>query len=151
MSTFSPLFNLTMEEDYCQENKFIPRELEICPECGKPRISCRWCKDCETNSMKENFLYWTSENKEIDELIRHTQLNASQTCDYLEWIPFEKFDFVKNIGSGGGFSSIYSAVWMEGPRWVWADDLQEWTRAGLTNVALKRLDNSQNITSSYID
>ncbi|PKC09281.1 hypothetical protein RhiirA5_499362 [Rhizophagus irregularis] len=84
-------------EDYCQENKFIPRELKTCPEYGKPRISFGWCKDCETNSMKENFLYWTSGNKEIDELIRHTQLNASQTCDYLEWIPFEKFEMVKYI------------------------------------------------------
>jgi hypothetical protein len=48
-------------------------------------------QDCETNAMREHFPYWTSENKEIDELIRHTQLNASQTCDYLEWIPFDKF------------------------------------------------------------
>uniref|UniRef100_U9TL03 Serine-threonine/tyrosine-protein kinase catalytic domain-containing protein n=1 Tax=Rhizophagus irregularis (strain DAOM 181602 / DAOM 197198 / MUCL 43194) TaxID=747089 RepID=U9TL03_RHIID len=86
-----------MEEDYCQKNKFIPRELKTCPEYGKPRISFGWCKDCETNSMKENFLYWTSENKEIDELIRYTQLNAPQTCDYLEWIPFEKFEMVKYI------------------------------------------------------
>ncbi|CAG8537806.1 21896_t:CDS:2 [Rhizophagus irregularis] len=91
-----------MEEDYCQKNKFIPRELKTCPEYGKPRISFGWCKDCETNSMKENFLYWTSENKEIDELIRYTQLNAPQTCDYLEWIPFEKFEMVKYIGTLDG-------------------------------------------------
>ncbi|EXX68696.1 Ssk22p [Rhizophagus irregularis DAOM 197198w] len=133
-----------------QGHKFIPKELKDCPECGKPRISFRWCKDCETNSMKESFLYWTSENKEIDELIRHTQLNASQTCDYLEWIPFEKFEMLKYIGSGG-FSSVYSALWLEGPRWNWDDDAQEWTRAGPTYVALRRLDNSLNISSSYID
>ncbi|PKK48240.1 hypothetical protein RhiirC2_803576 [Rhizophagus irregularis] len=65
--------------------------------------------------MKENFLYWTSENKEIDELIRYTQLNASQTCDYLEWIP-----------------------------WNWDDGAQEWARAGPMTVALKRLDSSEN-------
>ena len=50
--------------------------------------------------MKENFPYWTSENKILDELIRYTQLNATQTCDYLEWVPFEKFEMVKYIGSG---------------------------------------------------
>src|ERR1051325_3015972 len=94
--------------DNYQGIKFIQKELKYCPECGKPRISFGWCKECETNSMKENFLYWTSENKEIDELIRHTQLNASQTCDYLEWIPFEKFEMVKYIG-GGGFGCVYSA------------------------------------------
>src|SRR5437762_2347451 len=139
-----------MGEDHSYQIKFVPRELKDCPECGKPRISFGWCKDCETNSMKENFLYWTSENKEIDELIRHTQLNASQTCDYLEWIPFEKFEMVKYIGSGG-FGCVYSALWMEGPRWIWDDGAQEWTRAGPMNVALKRLDNSLNISSSYID
>jgi serine/threonine protein kinase len=139
-----------MEEDSYQGHKFIPKELKDCPECGKPRISFGWCKDCETNSMKENFLYWTSENKEIDELIRHTQLNASQTCDYLEWIPFEKFEMVKYIGSGG-FGSVYSALWMEGPRWNWDDGAQEWARAGPMTVALKRLDNSQKILSSFIN
>ncbi|CAB4392076.1 unnamed protein product [Rhizophagus irregularis] len=139
-----------MEEDNYQGHKFIPKELKDCPECGKPRISFGWCKDCETNSMKENFLYWTSENKEIDELIRHTQLNASQTCDYLEWIPFEKFEMVKYIGSGG-FGSVYSALWMEGPRWNWDDGAQEWARAGPMTVALKRLDNSQEILSSFIN
>ena len=47
-----------MEEDlsYHQENKFTPKKLKDCPECDKPRISFGWCKDCETNSMKENFL-----------------------------------------------------------------------------------------------
>src|SRR4051812_22081089 len=90
------------ESSYQQGNKFIPRELKDCPECGKPRISFGWCKECETNSMKENFPYWTSENKNIDELIRYTQLNATM---------------VKCIGKGG-FSVVYSALWMEGPRWM---------------------------------
>uniref|UniRef100_U9SVC0 Protein kinase domain-containing protein n=1 Tax=Rhizophagus irregularis (strain DAOM 181602 / DAOM 197198 / MUCL 43194) TaxID=747089 RepID=U9SVC0_RHIID len=71
--------------------------------------------------MKEYFLYWTSGNKKIDELIRYTQLTATKTF-----------------------------LWMEGPRWIWDDGAQEWTRTGPMNVALKRLDNSQNISSSYI-
>ena len=100
--------------------------------------------------MKENFPYWTSGNKQIDELIQYTQLNATQACDYLEWISFEKFEMVKYIGSGG-FSSVYSALWMEGPRCIWDDGAQEWTRSGPMNVALKRLDGSQNISSSYIN
>jgi serine/threonine protein kinase len=47
---------------------------EVLPRTCKPRISFGWCKECETNFMKENFIYWTSGNKEIDELISHTQL-----------------------------------------------------------------------------
>ncbi|CAB4474952.1 unnamed protein product [Rhizophagus irregularis] len=57
---------------------------------------------------------------------------------------------VKYIGSGG-FGSTYSALWMEGPRWIWDDGAQEWARAGPMTVALKRLDNSQEISSSFIN
>ena len=45
---------------------------------------------------------------------------------------------VKYIRSGE-FSVIYSALWMEGSRWIWDDGAQEWTRAGPMNVAPKRL------------
>ncbi|PKC05963.1 kinase-like protein [Rhizophagus irregularis] len=134
--------SLNKNLSYQQGNKFTPKELKDCPECGKPRISFGWCLKCETNTMKENFPYWTSRNKEIDELIRYTQLNA---CDYLEWIPFEKFEMVKYVGKGG-FSSVYSALWMEGPRWIWDDGAQEWTRYGPMNVALKRLKTFQVLT-----
>ncbi|PKB98011.1 hypothetical protein RhiirA5_432109 [Rhizophagus irregularis] len=78
--------------------------------------------------MKENFPYWTSENKVIDKLIRYTQLYASQTYDYLEWFPFETFEMVRYIGSGG-FGSVCS----EGQRWNWDDGAQEWTRVGPTS------------------
>ncbi|GBB95364.1 hypothetical protein RclHR1_25190001 [Rhizophagus clarus] len=140
-----------MEKDLpYQEGLFTPRESKSCSECKKPRISLGWCKDCETDSMKGNFYYWTSGNKKIDELIRHTQLNTSQACDYLEWIQFKNFEMVKYVGSGE-FNSIYSAIWMEGPRSVWNDILQEWTRTGPIKVVLKRFDNSLNISSSYID
>jgi hypothetical protein len=127
----------------------ITYELRNCPDCGKPTTSFGWCVPCENNATRENLLHWTSGNKDMDELIHHTQLNASQICDYLEWIPFEKFEMIKYIGSVG-FSSIYSAFWMEGPRLVWDNTAQEWTRTGSIKVALKRLDNSQIISSSYI-
>ena len=133
-----------------QEFKYTPKEPKYCPDCDKPTTSFGWCMACETKFMKEKSLYWTSENKDIDELIRHTQLKASQTCDYLEWIPFEAFEMVKYVGSGG-FSSVYSALWMEGPRLMWDDVLQEWTRTGPIKVALKRLDNSLYIASSFIE
>ncbi|GBC07325.1 hypothetical protein RclHR1_00740008 [Rhizophagus clarus] len=125
------------------------RESENCPDCNKT-TSFGWCISCERIFMKEKFPYWSSENKDIDKLIRYTQLNASQACDYLEWIPFEAFEMVGYIGSGG-LSCIYSALWMEGPRQNWNNITQEWTRTGPIKVALKRLNNSLNISSSYVD
>ncbi|PKY38849.1 kinase-like protein [Rhizophagus irregularis] len=48
-----------------------------------------------------------------------------------------------------GFGSVHPALWMEGPRWSWDDEHFE---LGLAmTVALKRLDNLQNISSSYIN
>jgi hypothetical protein len=132
---------------YQQENEL---ELKNCPDCGKPTISFGWCMPCENNATRENSRYWTSGNKHIDELILHTQYNASQICDYFEWIPFEHLDLIKYIGSGGS-SSTYSAIWMEGPRLLWDNLSHEWTRTGPTKIALKRLDNSQNISSSFIN
>ncbi|GBC03435.1 hypothetical protein RclHR1_05120005 [Rhizophagus clarus] len=124
--------------------------MESCPECDRPIISFGWCRTCETNFMKGKFSYWSSGNNNIDKLIRHTQLHASKCCDYLEWIPFETLDIGKYIDSGG-FSSIYSADWMEGPRRNWNDCSQEWIRTGPIKVALKRLNDSLiNISSSYV-
>ena len=106
-----------MEEDLSYQQQEIRYELRNCLDCGKPTTSFGWCVPCENNATRENFLHWTSGNKDIDELIHHIQLNASQIHDYLEWIPFEKFEMVKYIDKDG-FSSVYSTLWMEGPRWI---------------------------------
>ncbi|PKK78208.1 hypothetical protein RhiirC2_770424 [Rhizophagus irregularis] len=34
--------------------------------------------------------------------------------DFLEWIDFSQFDLIKYTGKEGSFSTIYSALWMEG-------------------------------------
>ncbi len=36
-------------------------------------------------------------------------------CKDCEINAFNQLDFVKNVNKGGTFSSIYSAIWMEGP------------------------------------
>ncbi|CAB4439073.1 unnamed protein product [Rhizophagus irregularis] len=55
-------------------------------------------------------------NKDIDELIQHSQLNAVHSRTSLEWIPYEKFQNVTYI-TRGGFGKIYSAEWPEGNIW----------------------------------
>jgi hypothetical protein len=122
-----------------------------CPECQKERTSAAWCKNCDIAILKENFPNWTSGNSKIDELIRHTQLNANESMDYLEWIEFEQFDLIENIKKRGAFSSIYSAIWTEGPRWNLDEEVEVWTRSGPMKVILKRLDNSQNMSKEFID
>ena len=114
-----------------------------CPDCQRRRTATVWCKHCDIANLKENFPCWTSGNSKLDELIRYTQLNANENMDYLEWIEFDQFDLIENINKRGAFSSIYPAIWMEGPRWKLDEEAEVWTRNGPTKVILKRLDNSQ--------
>ena len=68
----------------------------------------------------------------------------------MEYIDFDQFDLIENTNKGGAFSTVYSAIWMEGPRWVWDEDAEQWTRNGPIKVALKRLNNSQNMSEEYL-
>ena len=120
-----------------------------CPDCKLQRTSEYWCKDCEIASFKENFHYWTSGNLYLDEFIRHTQLNANESMDYLEWIEFNQFDLIEYNNKQGAFSTVYSAIWMEGPRWNL--DAQMWSRSGPIKVILKRLNDSQNMSQEFIN
>ncbi|RIA89748.1 kinase-like domain-containing protein [Glomus cerebriforme] len=122
-----------------------------CLECKRQRTAAAWCETCDILNLKENFPNWTSGNSKIDEFIRHTQLNANKPNDFLEWIDFDQFDLVKNINKRGAFSSMYSAMWLEGPRWKLDEEAEIWTRSGPLKVILKRLDNSQNLSQEFID
>src|SRR3990170_9058546 len=82
-----------------------------CFDCGKERDIIGWCKDCETNALKEEFKNWSSGDLNVDNFIKYTQLNAEQSAGYLEYIDFEQLDLVRNTNKGGIFSTIYSAVW----------------------------------------
>jgi hypothetical protein len=122
-----------------------------CPDCQRQRTTVAWCKSCDIAILRENFSNWISRNSKIDEFIKHTQLNANESTDYLEWIEYDQFDMVKNIKKRGAFSSIYSAMWMEGPRWKLDEEAEVWTRNGPIKVILKRLDNSQNMSQDFIN
>ncbi|CAG8756168.1 3374_t:CDS:2, partial [Funneliformis caledonium] len=124
---------------------------ETCLDCGKEQSNFGWCQECEINAFKANFKYWTSGNLEIDNFIRHTQLNASGSVDYLEYLDFEQFDLVENTNKRGAFSEIYSAIWLEGPRCIWDEGSEQWTRSGPIKIALKRLNNSQNMCKEYLN
>src|SRR5581483_7440583 len=106
-----------------------------CLECGRQQIAAAWCKHCDIASLKENFHNWTSESSELDEFIRYTQLNANENMDYLEWIKFDQFELIgENINKQGAFSSIYSAIWIEGPKWNLDEETDSWNRFGPTKV-----------------
>ncbi|PKK74117.1 kinase-like protein [Rhizophagus irregularis] len=122
-----------------------------CSECKQKRTAVAWCKNCDIAILKENFCNWTSGNSIIDKFIRDTQLSANENMDHLEWIEFDQFDLVENINKRGAFSSIYSAIWMEGPTWNLDEEAEVWNRNGPIKVILKRLDNSQSMSLEFIN
>ncbi|RGB40714.1 kinase-like domain-containing protein [Rhizophagus diaphanus] len=122
----------------------------ICGECNEPGTGYRWCQPCSAKRCEENFKNWTSGNKDIDELIQYSQLNAVYCLKCLEWIPFEKLQNVTYI-TRGGFGKIYSAEWPEGCINNWDIENQKWKRGINCKVALKSLDNSSEICTDFIN
>jgi hypothetical protein len=120
-----------------------------CGECNKPGTGIRWCQPCNAKRFKENFKNWTSGNKDIDELIQHSQLNATYFGNCLEWIPFENLHKVTYV-SKGGFGQIFSAKWPKGYIQYWDIENQKLDRSSLVKVALKSLDNSSANIANFL-
>src|SRR5256885_1924682 len=52
-------------------------------------IENKWCKPCQINNLKANFISWTSRNEEIDKFIQEKQLKINNYNDIVfEWIPY---------------------------------------------------------------
>src|SRR5204862_4352520 len=58
----------------------------FCTACGTLRCSPVWCI-CGHKQVSDG---WTSNNKQLDEFIKKSQLQTNSANDaYLEWIPFD--------------------------------------------------------------
>ncbi|PKK63210.1 hypothetical protein RhiirC2_789234 [Rhizophagus irregularis] len=83
-----------------------------CEKCGKKyefKYSDfeKWCKSCQMNHLKNNFINWTSGNEKVNILIQNTQLKINNCDDMIfEWILYNKFINVNEIGKSGIFTAI---------------------------------------------
>ena len=125
--------------------------------CYKPKNKKLWCKECVPCCIIEG---WTSENIEIDEFIKDTIYNAKLNYYddskyyplFLEWVPFDRFEDIKQIGEGG-FAKVYSATWIDGKARLVKQDDGSWEKIDSKpiKVALKRLNGSQNMSAEYLN
>ncbi|CAB4414750.1 unnamed protein product [Rhizophagus irregularis] len=122
----------------------------ICGECKEPGTGENWCQSCNSKRFKDDFKNWTSGNKVIDEFIQQSQLNAVHFNNYIEWIPFEKFQNITYIAEGG-FGKVYSAEWPEGFIEYWDIENQKWYRDSMNKYVLKSLNNSSDICSDFLN
>ncbi|RHZ74120.1 hypothetical protein Glove_227g160 [Diversispora epigaea] len=115
---------------------------EICPECNQ-EYNGWWCKPCNSKHFQNDFNNWTSGNDKIDKFIQDAQLNANNKWQVIEWIPYDRFKDVKQIGKGG-FGTIHYARWIDGRIEKWDIENQQWKRYSNYEVALKKFDNLVN-------
>ncbi|CAB5177247.1 unnamed protein product [Rhizophagus irregularis] len=149
-SISSPTIQLISTEHIDAVLEWRHRTFWDCIECGYPRTGYSWCQNCESYRFEKQFPHWTSGNIDIDDFIRKSQKLAQTDRGYMEWIPHDNFTDVEYITSGG-YGDIFTAVWQEGPRWAWDENDQTRIRTGPRNVTLKILDNSQNITTDFLN
>src|ERR1044072_6133906 len=99
----------------------------LCSYCNKPNVYRNWCKQCNAKRFQQGFHKWTSGNKFIDKFIRKSQINSENPLYILEWIPYNRLTNVKYLDKGG-FSTVYKAIWLDGPIKEWNDEKQQWKR-----------------------
>jgi hypothetical protein len=121
-----------------------------CDKCGKEftdKSYENWCKSCHINNLEKNFTSWASGNEKIDNLIQEMQSKINSNEDIVfEWIPYDQFCNIKEMDKGG-FSKIYSETWINSPLMC---EAHKYTRNSKM-VALKCLNNSQNISSEFLN
>ncbi|GBB97034.1 hypothetical protein RclHR1_00290032 [Rhizophagus clarus] len=106
-------------------------------------IKYKWCKYCEINKLKKNFINWSSGNEYIDKFIQEKQLMIDKYSDSVfEWIPYNKFLSIKVVDKDDN-STVYSAQWENGPL-DWNNYSKKYERYP-KKVSLKYLHNSQNV------
>ena len=123
----------------------------ICEECNQELNYSVWCKTCNAKHFQQNFENWTSGNDDIDKFIQDTQLLAGWNNDVVEWIPYYRFYNIEYIAKGG-FGKVYRAKWIDGYIINWDNKNKNWKRKNSNGfVALKSLNNSENITPEFIN
>jgi hypothetical protein len=87
---------------------------KYCEKCNEEYLNIyyKWCKSCHLIS---NFINWTSGNKKIDNFIQKMQLIVIANYIIIEWIPYNQFINIKEIGRNYKNSILYSAIWNDGP------------------------------------
>ncbi|GBB97336.1 hypothetical protein RclHR1_02970011 [Rhizophagus clarus] len=122
---------------------------KICSYCNKPFIEKLWCKKCDPYCIIEG---WTSENLNIDKFIKDSIYDARLNLKFLEWVSFDRFTNIKQIGNGG-FAKVYSATWIDGKSEYGKLNDGSWKKlkSKPIEVALKKLNGSQNISIEYLN
>ena len=141
------MINKTYDRSKMIKNEGTKR---ICENCNQECLATLYCEICVRNYLKANFSNWTSGNDDIDTLIKKCQMETLMPERVIEWIPYNNLQNIKYL-TKGGCSEIYTAEWINGCYFEWDSKKQQLKRFGKHNVALKRLENVENASQSWLD
>ncbi|UZO16691.1 uncharacterized protein OCT59_008071 [Rhizophagus irregularis] len=127
---------------------------KYCAKCNKLYTDTRfnWCKPCQIEYLEQNFINWTSGNKEIDNFIQGMQLkvNGYSSDTIFEWISYNQFDNIKGMDKND-LNITNLAIWKDGSL-CFDYQNKKWSRVMGKEVALKYFyNNSQNIIDELLN
>ncbi len=157
------------------EKQILNQAFGLCSDCNQPNTDYKWCQNCNSKIFQQEFIKWTSGNKHIDKFIQDAQLKARNKYEVIEWIPHNRLRNIQYLAKGG-FSTIYKAIWLDGPSFL-DDENKQYKRLtfSLNNedyenteneniksplnenetngfrVVLKSLNNSSNINEEFLN
>ncbi|UZO11066.1 uncharacterized protein OCT59_002640 [Rhizophagus irregularis] len=120
-----------------------------CEKCGnkyEKSMDDKWCKPCQINHLKNNFIIRTNENEIINNFIQEKQLNINKNDTVFEWISYSDFINIKEIGDS---KDLTTAIWKEGPLHYDKDE-NKFVRISYENVVLRYLHNSRDAITGEI-
>ena len=137
-----------------------------CAECREDVLihNNYYCKPCNSAHWQDNFQKWTSGDSTIDQLIQESQINATDPRETIEWIEYSNLENFEHVADGG-FSSVYKAIWKDGPieydydsydddsvnYRYWDIGNSNWIRKSDTLVAVKKLRNATRVTPEFLN
>ncbi|GES90017.1 kinase-like domain-containing protein [Rhizophagus clarus] len=125
----------------------------LCNECNRQRKVLNESQQICDGCCKAKSVYIPSGNKVIDDFIKHTHIKSNRLVGKMEFVPYDRFKDVKFIAEGG-FSTVYKAIWIDGPISGWSKKKQNYIRYSTTQnyeVVLKKLNNSKDVTSKELN
>ncbi|CAG8463690.1 9219_t:CDS:2 [Paraglomus brasilianum] len=120
----------------------------ICPECNELNSYYDWCSSCIYYNYISSKAVWTSGDRVLDRFIREAQRQAVSRHNFIEWIPFLRFENVTYL-HGGGLGDVYEAVWSDGYPQAWDYDNQKFMRYKDTKVVLKFIEAASSGVSEW--
>ncbi|RHZ85763.1 hypothetical protein Glove_60g146 [Diversispora epigaea] len=109
------------------------------------------CSLCTQEHFIQEFKNWSSENANIDKIIRESQIKSLSPYAKFYWIPYDNFQNIEHI-SDGGYGSVHSAKLKGGIKQNWNFIKQDWDyRLIDKKFALKEIKDSRYDIAEFLE